>query len=296
MEILNLNLEQITLIIGISTSIAIPLILYFVLRTERSIKKQELLFRWADQYQKHSELIVRNIFEGWNKNSGVLASLTFDASGPSYKEPREPGAQPFDLAGRHLQEGYPAIWNLYQDAKKESVELSNQMLKLMKSYEQMIIEKIIASCPEFRIIEKWVTPMKIRVIYNPGLLAAVLYAVTNRLKGWYPGSFNTSSSNIEVVDDRGKIARKDITDLTFSVYYVGRGEEDDVEKLKFAVQNLMVNPDIAKIVEEYHKLSEMLQQSGRAAQFDKEVRALLGRVLAGETLKGSCDLCPKKPT
>ncbi|HEY4672631.1 MAG TPA: hypothetical protein VIH03_00515 [Nitrososphaerales archaeon] len=296
MEIFGLSPEQLNMIIGIFTGLASIIILFLIFWVQRGAKEQMLMFRWADQYQKHSEFIARTIFDGWHKGSGVLASFNYDANGLSYKEPKEPEITSADQARRHLEYGYPSIWNLYKDAMKESVELSNQMRALMGSYMQAIIVNLSSTCPEYRRVEKWSSPMKTRIIYSPGLFGAVLHAISNRLKGMYPGSFDVNTGETEVLDDQGRISKMVVTDLTFAGYYLGRGDEYDIEKLKFTVQNLILKQQITKMVEEYQRLLMMLQNSEKANQLDREVRSLLGRVLAGEKLKGTCDLCPPEPS
>jgi hypothetical protein len=267
------------------------IILCLILWVQWTAKKQESMFRWREQYQKHSESIARAIFRGWNKSSGVLASCVFDNNGIDYKEPKEPEIDPANQARRHMKEGYISIWNLYEDARKESIELSNQIRALMESYMQAIIVNLSSACPEFRRVEKWTSPMKTRIIFTPGLFAAVFHAVSNRLKGWHPGSFEDNMGESEVLDDQGKISKMVVTDLTFAGYYLGRGNEDDIEKLKFTVQSLIVKQQTTKNIEEYQRFLAMMQRSEKINQLDREVRSLLGRVLAGEQLKGTCDIC-----
>lgn len=280
---------------GIFTGLTSTIILLLIFWVQRALRKQMLMFRWLDQHQNHSEFIARTIFEGWNRGSGVLATVNYVAGGLSYKEPKDPEVTPADQARRHLEYGYPSIWNLCKDAMKESVELSNQIRTLMDSYVQSIIVSLSTTCPEYRRVEKWSSPMKTRIIYSPGLYSAVLHAVSNRLKGMYPGSFDVNAGETEVLDDQGRVSKMVVTDLTFAGYYLGRGDEYDIEKLKFTVQNVIVKEQITKTIEEYQRLLLMLQNSEKANQLDREVRSVLGRVLAGEKLKGTCDLCPPEP-
>jgi len=287
-----MNAMQLSATLLTLASLASTIILSLILWVQWTAKKQESMLRWGERYQKHSKSIAGAIFEGWNKNAGVLASCIYD-NGINYKEPKEPDIDPANQARRHLKEGYGSIWNVYEDARKESIELSNQIRTLLESYMQAIIVNLSSTCPEFRRVEKWTSPMKTRIIYTPGLFASVFHAVSNRLKGWHPGSFDVNTGETEVLDDQGKISKVVVTDLTFAGYYLGRGNEDDIEKLKFTVQSLIVKQQTTKSVEEYQRLLAMMQKNEKINQLDREVRSLLGRVLAGEQLKGTCDICPQ---
>ena len=88
--------------------------------------------------------------------------------------------------------------------------------------------------------------------------------------------------------------RQTVKYLSFAGESLGHGELTDMQRLQQCVQDLMSDKLIQEYVRHYDLLQGQLKEY--AGKLDKEVRTIQSRVIAGEQLKGSCDLCPTKPT
>ena len=280
-------IDQLGVIFGIITGVASTVLLLLLYFVDRRGVKQEQRFRWEDAYQKHSEQIGRTLFEAWNSKH-VLASCSFDNYRFSYHEPEEPDIQYVGQARDHLTIGYPSIWTLYQQSKDGSVRTLQRLRDIVKSVESMAVERIEKS--ELGLLgEDWSSNVP-KFYYVPG----VVWPVFHRAISGQEGAFTHQRINTEVIDEKGVKSRRDLMELRYALNMVGRGEDQDMSRLELVAASLISDPQIQDMVEDYQELAAGLAK--QAKEFDRVVLDLWSQIQAGQSLKGSCNLCPEKPS
>jgi hypothetical protein len=289
---------QIATIIGIVVGIAgivIPILLW------RSSSKQKRLEKWEEEYKMHSQLIGRDIYQGFDRGY-ILASCEYSNGELIYHRPREPevlkkaGIPYIEQARAHLQSGYPDLWALYKEAQDYSLEICEKIKTIVSSYEEKVLQTIEGAFPELPPYDKW-SPQNLPTFYQPHrVLSAIFWEAFERSRGRSIGTFRPEEKVVEIVDQKGIKREMELTEVYFSGTGIARGERQTIKRLRLLIDDLMTNPEIQNLTKEYFRLKEQLAQNKAAEKLEKEIRDLWIMIQGGEKLKGSCDLCPPKPS
>jgi uncharacterized protein (TIGR02391 family) len=260
-------------------------------REKQRLENQQ---KWQDLYREHSKMIGKTIFEGWKNNSGVLASWNYQLGQFTSSDPREADMDYVHQAKSHLQQGYPSIWESYKQFLAKSEETRNSARTWVQSFEALVKEKIESSCSGIEVLQGGAShPYPARASYLRTILGVVFFQIQLQRSGRPYGVFNIGDLTTDIAGEGDLIMRRTVKNLSFGGESLGHGEMMDMQKLQQCVKDLMSD----KLAQEYVRQCDVLQEQLKdfSGSLDKEVRNILSRVLAGEQLKGSCDLCPANP-
>jgi len=293
---LNLSIEQLRTIIGIVAGIVG--ILSFIWKWLSW--RQQRFQRWEEEYKKHSQLIGRDIHQGFDRGY-ILASCEYINGQLIYRGPRETEALKkagicyIEQARAHLRSGYPDLWALYKEAQDYSLKICEKIKTIIYLYEEKVLNTIQGTFPDLPKSDKW-SPSNLLAFYLPHrVLSLIFWEAFERSRGRSTGTFKLKEKIVEMVDQRGIKQRMKLTELWFSGTGIARGQKQTMERLRLLIDNIISNPEIQNLTREYFKLQEQLAHNEAAEKLERKIRDLWIRIQGGEKLKGSCNLCPPKP-
>ncbi len=206
----------------------------------REKQRLEDMRKWKENYQDHSRLIGKTVFDGWKINSGILASWTYDGGQLTISLPKGPDIEYIEQAKSHLREGYHDFWTLFQRSQAKSVEMSSSARLWVESFEKVVTDKVRSSCPQVDVsMEGWVSPVQERRCYIRSIFDIVFSQARFNATGKLYGGFNIGDLNTDVKDDNGLIARKTVKYLSFSGMSLGHGNFADMQNLQQALDSLI---------------------------------------------------------
>ncbi len=261
-------------------------------REKQRLENQQ---KWVDLYQDHSKMIGKAIFESWKNDSGALASWNYQGGRLSVSPRKDSDIDYFLQARSHLQGGYPAVWQQCQEFQTKSIEMSDSAKTWVQSFEGLVREKVKSSCPGVVALPLGAHfPYPAKACHIGTMFSVIFYQVHLHSAGSRYGQFNFGDLTTDIESGGLLMIRETVKYLSFAGESLGHGDMADMQRLEHCVQDLLSDKLIQEYVRQYDQLQT--QQRDYSGKLDKESRIILSRVQAGEPLKGSCDLCPTKPS
>jgi hypothetical protein len=98
--------------------------------------------RFFIDYHKHSTDIVDTVRNGFGRETGILGDSLYKTDGIDIQLPKEPELPDIGLARRHLQFGYPSIWNNKTAAERECTAIIEKIKNIYRQIEDRITTEI----------------------------------------------------------------------------------------------------------------------------------------------------------
>lgn len=248
--------------------------------------------RWTESYGHHSNQIADEIVSHWNKYT-IFAEYKIESDRIIDRPSKEPSYQYSKEAQMHLMRGYPEIWILYQAAKKESVELTNEIRKAVENYKNVVVDAISQEL-EIPREHRWDSNLK-KFYHDEAIFAGLLTVVLDRIKENRPKLAELHNEDVDVIDEHGRAARFNATQLILRGIRIARGNDHEMHRLKDVVDNLINNQSIYEFARKYDELYNKLEANEKAEQYQQYINKIRSDTWAGLTIKGegSCEICKR---
>jgi hypothetical protein len=256
----------------------------------QDISKDDKQREFFIHYTKHSEQLVTALKQ-WGEG------LTFTSCEYDYGQLRiDPSEQiePLDISymelmKKHLEKGYPSILNAPAAIESKHKELCNQIEKTMvslvspipyePSYERIITDKIKSYCPSLK------GSNDVELTQNNIYIEHYIFS-----KIFDKVSAGESTLILSVEDNYNNNVSRLLYQNTLTL---GKGEKAVMNKLKEAVEELVIDDTVKTRIRDYNHLHNQLINDEERTTLMKKIQTLYDYTYGGQPLGGypACDLC-----
>lgn len=221
--------------------------------------KKKAYEEWQKDYRQHSLDIGRSIHRIW-MNPCRLATCQYYGGRFEFHPPMEPAGENSGLARLHLINGYPVEWDLYQKARAESTDICTKISKIVESFEKQIITAVDAKSPVYDLQRR-------DSGYSPKKCDDLHYYIDNHV-------FDAVFELVQDGLDGKELRTMTIEPMNYTIGGVlypcsslrllnglGAGNHQEIIELKKRIENLIANPTIRSLVEQYNELIKQLHNS-----------------------------------
>jgi hypothetical protein len=262
--------------------------------------KKKAYDEWLIGYRQHSHDIGEIIYYEWHKPSR-LASCKYYGGRFEFIPASDPIGENVGLARTHLVNGYPEVWKTYMKARAESSDICSKIKKIIDSFEQKIIATVEAETSGHNLVRRDINYSgkrceDLHYYVDRHIFEAVFDLVQDRIENKPPRQLNKVLVNFNF---------DGVTCPAFSLSLLnglGCGNEMEMDELRNRIENLINNPAIRSLVEQYNQKIENLYNNEYKKSYRDEIQNIWTDINDnGELLKadGECkDVkeCKRRPS